>query len=444
MKKIYLVLLALFLVLLVAGFLLQKSNQKNPFNDSDRSPTIIDNSPQSKDVIYESVTPTHDISVVFPAGAPSVVVDYIQDEIDTFAKLEHLETDGEPYVLRIDYKKFDNPEYESYVLGQYSFTGGVNGNELRKTFVFDKLTNTEVNFVDFFNDEERVDVLTTELSRLLGEKYGESWFKEGITPESGNLENVYVTNNAIGFAFPEYAVAPGVEGAVDIEIPFDFLSESILQSTSTTPALPTPEPIPAQSKVNNFDECVAETGLIAESYPRQCFYEGQTFVEEIDENPIPGDGIELTVNVGPEEVPCEGVGPQACLMVDGQLFYDGINGFTHEEGFTYRLKIKRTLAFGTDDPNEIPADASLYSYELVEVLSKSQAVENTCVVAGCSSQLCISKEEADAGGGISTCEFRDSYACYATASCEPQSTGECGWTLTDELTQCLENPPSLI
>ena len=68
---------------------------------------------------------------------------------------------------------------------------------------------------------------------------------------------------------------------------------------------------------------------------------------------------------------------------------------------------------------------------------------NGCAVAGCSSQLCISAEEAAAGGGMSTCEYRAEYGCYREASCEPQANGGCGWTETNELKQCLKNPPAL-
>src|SRR5512133_189399 len=42
--------------------------------------------------------------------------------------------------------------------------------------------------------------------------------------------------------------------------------------------------------------------------------------------------------------------------------------------------------------------------------------EAACKVGGCSSQLCV--EPADPG--ISTCEWRDAYACYRTAACERQ------------------------
>lgn len=60
-------------------------------------------------------------------------------------------------------------------------------------------------------------------------------------------------------------------------------------------------------------------------------------------------------------------------------------------------------------------------------------VDQTCYVGGCSGQIC-----SDQDGVISTCEWRDEYACYQTATCERQAGGECGWTETPELTACLE------
>lgn len=47
-------------------------------------------------------------------------------------------------------------------------------------------------------------------------------------------------------------------------------------------------------QVTNFEECVAATGQVMESYPRQCVYNGQTFVEEV-ESPIeakPADAVD--------------------------------------------------------------------------------------------------------------------------------------------------------
>ncbi|HEY5945444.1 MAG TPA: DUF6748 domain-containing protein [Kofleriaceae bacterium] len=61
-------------------------------------------------------------------------------------------------------------------------------------------------------------------------------------------------------------------------------------------------------------------------------------------------------------------------------------------------------------------------------------VDQTCYVGGCSSQVCSDQE-----GVITTCEWRDEYACYQTATCERQPDGQCGWTPTPELDACLGN-----
>ncbi len=59
-----------------------------------------------------------------------------------------------------------------------------------------------------------------------------------------------------------------------------------------------------------------------------------------------------------------------------------------------------------------------------------------CVIGGCSSHLCV---DASKGDVVSTCEWTATYTCYKTATCEKQSTGQCGWTQTEELNQCFKN-----
>lgn len=56
---------------------------------------------------------------------------------------------------------------------------------------------------------------------------------------------------------------------------------------------------------------------------------------------------------------------------------------------------------------------------------------NDCIVTGCSGQICSDQEV------ITTCEWKKEYACYRNARCERQANGQCGWTLTLELQQCL-------
>ena len=62
-----------------------------------------------------------------------------------------------------------------------------------------------------------------------------------------------------------------------------------------------------------------------------------------------------------------------------------------------------------------------------------------CKISGCSGTICI---DASAEDVITTCEYRSEYACYKAAICEKQEDGKCGWTQTEELKNCLENPPS--
>jgi hypothetical protein len=66
---------------------------------------------------------------------------------------------------------------------------------------------------------------------------------------------------------------------------------------------------------------------------------------------------------------------------------------------------------------------------------RPQLLPDRCTTGGCSGQLC---GEAGVMRDITTtCEYRKEYACYKSAVCERQATGECGWTETAELTQCL-------
>lgn len=58
-----------------------------------------------------------------------------------------------------------------------------------------------------------------------------------------------------------------------------------------------------------------------------------------------------------------------------------------------------------------------------------------CAIGGCSSQLC--GEEGEVEDMVTTCEWREEYACYASSRCEKQADGVCGWTETEEYTQCM-------
>ena len=56
-----------------------------------------------------------------------------------------------------------------------------------------------------------------------------------------------------------------------------------------------------------------------------------------------------------------------------------------------------------------------------------------CIKTGCSGQICSDDDI------ITTCEFREEYACYKTAVCERGQDGKCGWRDTKELSMCLKS-----
>lgn len=114
---------------------------------------------------------------------------------------------------------------------------------------------------------------------------------------------------------------------------------------------------------------------------------------------------------------------------------------------------QRFTASGTITPVEGLSPNTWEKYSIAGVFSitdslKIEAVPDVlppepepvakCFVGGCSSQLCTDRPDM-----ASTCEYRAEYACYQGATCERQSNGQCGWTQTETLTQCLRNPPPL-
>lgn len=70
---------------------------------------------------------------------------------------------------------------------------------------------------------------------------------------------------------------------------------------------------------------------------------------------------------------CYGVSSVPCLQIKEKpgepyaLFYSGIDGFAYEEGYNYKLEIMRVKR------EKPPADGSVYSYYLINVLSKERS-----------------------------------------------------------------------
>lgn len=76
--------------------------------------------------------------------------------------------------------------------------------------------------------------------------------------------------------------------------------------------------------------------------------------------------------------------------------------------------------------------------ERKEEEKKEDREQKQCVVSGCSGELCVEPTSSEEGFA-SICVWEEEYECYREAVCERQKDGECGWTQTESLQQCLEN-----
>ena len=73
---------------------------------------------------------------------------------------------------------------------------------------------------------------------------------------------------------------------------------------------------------------------------------------------------------------------------------------------------------------------------LVFINGCTDVVEDSkCVIAGCSSQVCVTEEKAK--DLFTTCEFKEEYRCFKFSNCRIID-GECGWEQTEEYLECLE------
>ncbi len=88
--------------------------------------------------------------------------------------------------------------------------------------------------------------------------------------------------------------------------------------------------------------------------------------------PPPAPSGVKTLWVAEHRVDCEGDGPAKCLRVrdaeqdEWRLFYGAIEGFTHEDSFTYELRVQ------VETRGSPPMDAPAKRYRLLEVVSKKK------------------------------------------------------------------------
>jgi len=212
-------------------------------------------------------------------------------------------------------------------------------------------------------------------------------------------------------------------------------------------------------QVSNFNECASLGNPVMESYPRQCrTSNGKTFVEDVGNELEKLDLIRVSTPRPNQEITSplviegeargmwffEASFPVRVLDADGNELgvvpaqAQGEWMTTEFVPFKASLIFQKpetqtgTVIFEKDNPSGLPKNADELRMP-VKFSSSTKDNLSQCIATGCSGQVCSDEEV------ITTCEYRPEYACYKSAVCERQINGECGWTQTVELSQCIED-----
>ncbi len=80
----------------------------------------------------------------------------------------------------------------------------------------------------------------------------------------------------------------------------------------------------------------------------------------VETNPMGQQGDVLQFDIAAHTVDCVGVTVMKCLVVNGEWFYDDIEGYSHQEGTAQSICVRRTKR-----PEPIPQDVGIYVYQKV-------------------------------------------------------------------------------
>lgn len=191
----------------------------------------------------------------------------------------------------------------------------------------------------------------------------------------------------------------------------------------------TPEPVVVTPQVNEPAPETPETPSTPTETPPQALSYGTVTARLGQTLAFPGSTFSLTNIVEdsrcPKDVTCIQAGTVRVRAVSGG------NTTTLELG-KKTVFAGHTISLDAVTPSRVStAQTGAGEYRFTLTVSRGLGI---CYVGGCSAQLCTDRPDA-----VSTCEWTEAYACYKTAVCERQATGQCGWTQSASLTQCLAN-----
>ena len=92
---------------------------------------------------------------------------------------------------------------------------------------------------------------------------------------------------------------------------------------------------------------------------------------------------------------------------------------------------KSAPEFSGENQNLIPPQ--IIPTEIITPQSE-KTVRPGCKISGCNMEICQNEDAEDL---VSICIAKPEFACYKNAVCEIQPDGNCAWTQTEKLINCL-------
>lgn len=124
------------------------------------------------------------------------------------------------------------------------------------------------------------------------------------------------------------------------------------------------------NKHTTFTEhCAAAGGSISNAFEDKCEVSNTTYSSWN----LPGETQEhrvMILNIGPQKVLCPNTGERKCLLVDGEIFYDHIEGFTFREGKQQIVPVERIQICDPDVVNDCAQDAPIFRFRQLLDLGK--------------------------------------------------------------------------
>lgn len=120
-----------------------------------------------------------------------------------------------------------------------------------------------------------------------------------------------------------------------------------------------------------------------------------------------------------------GIRKQMSTVVDFQSCTE-IRGSIIQEGYPRVCRLPNGKSY-TEIVMQNDADSATANGDKV--------INKNCIISGCNGEICQSETLEPMS---SICSYREEFECYKNADCKFQEdTGECGWSVTDELISCL-------